>query len=161
MGSTQGTTRPWRRRTRDGDPMDMAALRRIAMSARLILPWLILAALPGPGVVAAEVVEDDGSVIAFCRPLEVEGQPAASPLCICSVEQVECALTAGEFMRHIAALRAAGALGAAEFAAAASQERQVCGPAMASFADAQSRHGRAPGSRAAGLAAHARRVGQP
>ena len=166
MGSTQGAIRSWRRWTRGvatRESAAMATMRRIAMPARLILPWMLIAAAPRHAVMAAEAADDSGAVIAFCRPLQVEGQPAAASQCICSVEQLECALTGGEFLSHIATLRAAGALGAAEFAAAASQGQRVCGPAVASasLADPQTRSGRAPGSWAADMAAPARRAGQP
>ena len=160
MGIRQGAIRSWRRGTRNVATRNRAAMRRAGMPARLILPWMLVAALPRYGAAAAAAM-DDGAVIAFCHLLAVTGQPPASSLCICSVEQVECALTSAEFLGHIAALRASSALGAAEFAAAVSQAQRACGPAAAaSLATGHSPPAQVLGPWAADLAAHAHRAGR-
>ncbi|WP_431271148.1 hypothetical protein [Dankookia sp. P2] len=159
MRITQGAIRSWRRGTRDGLAGRRTARRRAGMAARLILSWMLVAALPRYGAAAAAPL-DDGAVIAFCRLLAAAGQPPASSLCICSVEQVECALTSGEFLGHVAALRAAGALGAAEFAAAVSQAQRACAPSAASLSAGRDAGAPAPGPWAGDPPAHAQRAGR-
>jgi hypothetical protein len=74
-----------------------------------------------PGVGLANAGADD-MLLAFCRP----AVDTMARTCVCSVEQVEQPLTRAEFLRHLAAHRAAGALSTAELSAFARDADRTC-----------------------------------